>query len=121
MTKKTNKTTTNKVAVGAGLIAAGAAAYMLLGPNGDKNRKDAKAWGIKMKKEIAQKIEKAKDASEPVYKKIVEEVSEKYAKLKSVDEKELKSMASSISKQWKSIQKVMKPSAPRKTTKAKKK
>lgn len=40
------------VAIGAGVAAAGAAAYMLLGPNGKKNRAKVKAFVKKVKTKV---------------------------------------------------------------------
>lgn len=42
------------LAVGAGLVAAGAAAYMLLGPNGKKNRAKVKTFVSKVKTKVSQ-------------------------------------------------------------------
>ncbi len=41
------------IAVGAGVAAAGAAAYMLIGPNGKKNRAKVKAFAKKAKNAVA--------------------------------------------------------------------
>lgn len=48
------------VAVGAGIAALSAAAYVLFGPEGKKNRKVIRGWAIKMKGEVIEKLENAK-------------------------------------------------------------
>lgn len=50
--KKGGKTK-RAVAIGAAAVAAGTAAYMLLGPNGKKNRAKVKAFAKKVKKNVA--------------------------------------------------------------------
>ncbi len=121
MNKKTQKSSLGKkVAIGTSLVAAGTAAYLFFGPEGKKNRKTAKVWSDKMQKEIAEKVEKVKDVSEPTYKKIVAEVKEKYSALQNVDQKELSSLTTKLSKQWKSIQKIMGQSKTKIAKKAKK-
>ncbi len=49
--KKGNKVG-KAIAVGAGVAAAGAAAYMLLGPDGKKNRAKVKAFAKKVQKKV---------------------------------------------------------------------
>ena len=56
-----------KIAVGAGVVAAGAAAYMLLGPNGKKNRAKVQAFT----KDIGKKISENKNV-----KKVKKEVKD---------------------------------------------
>lgn len=91
--------------IGAGIAAVTAAAYVLFGPEGKKNRKVIRGWAIKMKGEIIEKFEKAKDLTEPIYHKIVDEAQAKYAKFKNVDQEELAKVIADIKKHWKTIQK----------------
>lgn len=111
MTKKQSQENNVKVAttVGAGIAALSAAAYILFGPEGKKNRKKINGWTVKMKGEVIEKLESAKEITEPVYHDIVEKVSQKYAKLKNVDEAELALIVADIRKQWKHMVKDAKP------------
>ncbi|HLP86408.1 MAG TPA: hypothetical protein VK153_00835 [Candidatus Paceibacterota bacterium] len=105
--KKENKKMSAKTAVGigAGIVALSAAAYILFGPNGKKNRKAIKGWAVKMKGEVIEQLEKAKTLTEPLYNKIIDKVKAKYSKLKDIDPEELRILAEEIKKQWKVIQK----------------
>ncbi len=89
------------IGIGASVAALSAAAYLLFGPEGKKNRKIIRGWSVKMKGEIIEKFEQAKEITEPVYHKIVDEVSAKYLKMKNVDQKELESVVAEIRKHWK--------------------
>ncbi len=93
------------IGIGAGVAALSAAAYVLFGPNGKKNQKAIKGWTIKMKGEIIEKFENAKELTEPVYHNIVDNIQAKYAKLKNVDQQELEKVITEIKKHWKAIQK----------------
>ena len=93
------------IGVGVGVAALSAAAYVLFGPDGKKNRKAIRSWSVKMKGEIIEKFENAKELTEPVYHKIVDEAKAKYAKLKNVDPAELEATVSEIKRHWKAIKK----------------
>jgi hypothetical protein len=93
------------VGIGAGVAALSAAAYMLFGPNGKKNQKALRGWSVKMKGEIIEKFENAKELTEPVYHQIIDTVQAKYAKLKNVDAKELEQVIGEIKKHWKALKK----------------
>ena len=95
--------------IGAGVAALSAAAYVLFGPDAKKNKKAIKGWAIKMKGEIIEKLEEAKEITEPVYHKVIDEVSAKYAKVKKVDPKELELAILDVKKHWKTMMKDMKP------------
>lgn len=88
------------IGIGAGVAALSAAAYMLFGPDGKKNRKIIKGWSVKMKGEIIEKFEEAKELTEPVYHQIVDAAKAKYAKLKNVDQADLDQVISEIKKNW---------------------
>ena len=108
MEKKTTKKGLSAGAVagiGAGVAALSAAAYVLFGPNGKKNQKALRGWTVKMKGEIIEKFEEAKELTEPVYHQIVDGVQAKYAKLKNVDQAELTATVAEIKKHWKSLKK----------------
>lgn len=88
------------IGIGAGIAALTAAAYVLFGPEGKKNRKAIRSWSVKMKGEIIEKFENAKELTEPVYHQIVDSVQAKYAKLKNVDQAELAETIAQIKKHW---------------------
>jgi hypothetical protein len=93
------------VGLGVGIAALSAATYLLFGPNGKKNQKIIKGWTVKMKGEIIEEFEKAKELTEPVYHNIVDKVKAKYEKIKGMDAQELEAVVSEIKKHWKGIQK----------------
>lgn len=99
------------VGIGATVAALGAAAYILFGPDGKKNKKAIKGWSIKMKGEIIEKLEQAKEITEPVYHKIIDEVSAKYAKAKNIDAKDVELAVAEVKKHWKAMVKDAKPKA----------
>ncbi len=109
MVKKQASSAGTIAVVGAGVLALSAAAYLLFGPEGKKNRKMIRGWSVKMKGEIIEKLESAKEITEPVYNDIVNKVSEKYAKLKNVDKEELIAVCADVRKQWKNMMKDAKP------------
>jgi len=105
---KTNKKgsgVATAVGIGAGIAALSAAAYIMFGPNGKKNQKALRGWAVKMKGEVIEKLEQAKEITEPVYHSIVDQVQAKYAKLKNVDQDELEEIVADIRKHWKSLEK----------------
>ena len=81
----------------------------MFGPEGKKNRKAIKGWAVKMKGELIEKFEQAKEITEPVYHAIVDQVSAKYAKQKDVSEEELSKLVAEVRKHWKSMASDAKP------------
>lgn len=108
------------VGIGATVAALGAAAYVMFGPDAKKNKKVIRGWAIKMKGEIIEKLEDAKEISEPVYHNIIDSVSAKYSKIKKVDPKELELAVLDVKKHWKAMVKDAKPKKKAKAVKAKK-
>jgi hypothetical protein len=107
------------IGIGMGVAALTAAAYVLFGPEGKKNRKMIRSWGVKMKAEIIEKFEKTKEITEPIYHQIIDNAQAKYAKIKNVDQNELALMVAELKKHWKDLaknKKVAKKSTPKKTT-----
>lgn len=102
------------VGVGAGIAALAAASYILFGPQGKKNRKAIKGWTVKMKGEIIEKLEEAKEITEPVYHNIVDTIKAKYEKAKNVDQEDVDEVVAEIKKHWKAL---VKDSKPKKKTK----
>ncbi len=117
MAKKTGSSVEKAVAVGAGVVALGAAAYLLFGPEGTKHRKDLKSWMIKMKAEVMEKMEKAKDLSASAYEDIVNSVEAKYKTMKNVDADILAKEAATLKKNWRTMTKGAKKKPAKKVTK----
>jgi hypothetical protein len=104
MQKKVNKATAIKLAVvGASLAGLAASAYFLFGPKGKKNRQHIKSWAIKMKGDVVEKLERAKEITEPIYDEIVETVAKEYRKGKKATQPEIDALATDLKKHWKSI------------------
>jgi len=122
MKKAQNKNNTGTsagtiAAVAAGVAALAAGSYYFFGPEGKKNRGKLKGWMIRMKGEIVEKMENAKDLTEDVYARIVDSVAAKYAKGSKIAEADIKALADSLKSQWKGISR---SAAPKKTAAAKK-
>lgn len=105
ITKKSSSNVGKAIGVGVGIAALGAAAYLLMGPDGKKNRKAVKAWTVKMKAEVAEKMENMKEVTGPMYEKIVAQVAEKYKKVKNIDAKDVEAEINSLKKHWKDMSK----------------
>lgn len=105
------------VGIGVGVAALTAAAYLLFGKDGKKNRKMIRGWSVKMKGEIIEKFENAKELTEPLYHEIVDTIGAKYAKLKNIDPEELKDVVGEIKKHWKTLSKDAKVKKPKKVVK----
>lgn len=99
--KGSSKNNTSKI-VGAiaGIAAISVATYLLAGPHGKKNRKDLKAWMLKMKADVAEKVENLKEVSATKYHDIVDEVANKYSKLKNIDKNDIMAEAMHLKKEW---------------------
>ncbi|MFZ2975306.1 MAG: hypothetical protein WA055_01580 [Candidatus Moraniibacteriota bacterium] len=107
MKKKTDSSKVIKLAViGASLAGVAATAYFFFGPKGKKHREHAKSWAIKMKGDVIEKLEKAKEITEPIYLEIIDAVSKDYAKEKVATREEIGAIANDLKKHWKSISKL---------------
>ena len=95
-----------KLAIGAGIVAIGAAtggAYYLLGPNAKTHQKKASALLAKMKKEVQSEIKKVKEVSVPLYHKAVDAVSNTYAKQYKAHAGDIKAFAQKLKSEYKKI------------------
>lgn len=92
--------------IGASLAGLAASAYFLFGPKGKKHREQAKSWAIKMKGEVIEKMEKAKEITEPVYLEIIDAVASEYKKGKKASQSEIETLAADLKKHWKSMSKL---------------
>jgi hypothetical protein len=91
--------------LGASLAGIAATAYFFFGPKGKKNQKHVKAWAIKMKGDVVEKLETARDITEPVYHEIIESVAKEYKKGKKATQIEVDELAKDLKKHWKTISK----------------
>lgn len=115
--KKTGISAGKMLAIGAGVAALATASYYLFGPEAKKNQKKVKGWMIKMKGDIVDKIEDAKEMSESVYHQIVDTVGSKYLKNKKASQEDVLEYIATLKKHWKGIAKT---TAPQKKSKTKK-
>lgn len=102
--KKKGISVGNITAVGAGVAAAGAGAYYLLGPKGKQHREKTKIWMVEIEKEIEKKLKKAKNITELFYHGAVDSVVETYGKQYKEYAGEINSFAKKIKDGWKNIQ-----------------
>jgi hypothetical protein len=102
-TKKNGGGMGKAIAIGAGVAAATAAAYIMWGPNAKSNRKAVKGWAVKMKGEMIEKLENAKELTQDTYEGVIDDVKEKYSKFKNIERSELDAIARDVKKHWKAI------------------
>src|SRR5574344_1193766 len=123
--KKGKSGASGAVALGASLAGLAASAYFLFTEDGKKAQKQAKAWAIKMKGDVIEKLENAREVSEPIYHQIIDTVAAKHEKIKKNGPKEVKELAKDLKKHWGFISDLttmpkIKPAKPAKTIKIKK-
>jgi hypothetical protein len=100
---KTEITPGALIALGAGVAALATTSYYFFGPKGKDHREHLKGWMIKMKGEIIDKIEDAKELTEPVYRDIIDSVVATYAATAKVSKEELHAFAERLKDQWQDI------------------
>lgn len=86
--------------VGAAVAAAALGTYFLYGERGAKNRKAVAGWVLKMKGEVLEKVEEARNLTEEEYHRIVDEVSARYAKLGKGGTQELADTTTELKGAW---------------------
>ena len=89
--------------IGASIAGVAATAYFLFGPRGKKHQQQAKAWAIKMKGDVVEKLEAAHEITEPIYREIIDRVAKDYAKGKIAGKAEVAALAVDLKKHWKTI------------------
>jgi gas vesicle protein len=109
-TKQKKLSTGAIIGISAGVVAAAAATYFFFGPQGKKNRGKLKGWMIRMKGDIVEKMEQAKDLTEEAYHKIVDAAAQSYAK-EGISKDMVTEFAQNLKKQWKGFSKAKKASA----------
>jgi hypothetical protein len=103
MKKNTTENNVGKaVTVGAGVVALAAAGYFFLGPKGKKNQKVTRAWMIKMKGDVVERLESAQDVTKEAYDSIVDSVGGAYETIAGGKE-EVALLATELKSHWKSI------------------
>lgn len=107
MRKKNNTQIKTIAALSAGAVALAASSYYFFGPAGKIHRKKAVGWMIKMKGEVIEQIENAKEISEPIYHSIVDSVLATYVAGGKIAGPELDLFAKSLKGQWKNIVKTL--------------
>lgn len=117
MKKKTTASGSNTVkwaVLGASIAGVAASAYFFLGPKGKKHQQHAKAWVIKMKGDVVEKLEMARDISEPTYHQIIDSVAAEYEKGKKASQGEIRALATDLKKHWKALSKSVSTKAAKK-------
>lgn len=106
---KNDKKNVEKVlTIGVGAVALAAAGYFFLGPKGKNNQKKTRAWMIKMKGDVVEKLESTQDITKETYDTIVDTVGDAYITV-AESKDEVAKLAKELKSHWKSISsKVMK-------------
>lgn len=123
-TKKTGSVKVKKggngmtvAALATAAVASVAGAVFLYGTDaGKKKRKQIRSWGIKARGEVLERLEKAKEVNEGVYRDVVKTVMAKYEKVKNVDVNELNDLARELTTGWSHIKRQL-AGAPKKKAK----
>ena len=102
-TKKSGSGAVNLMVLGASLAGLAASAFFFFGPKGEKNQKHAKAWAIKMKGDVVEKLEMADEVSEAAYQEIIDSVAAEYKKGMKAGDEEINALAQDMKKHWKTI------------------
>jgi hypothetical protein len=106
---KQTKSVARDVAIGAGLVAVAAAVagtYFLYGAKGaSKRRRQIKAWSIKARGEVLERLEKLSEINEKIYQQIVKEVAGQYQKAKRLESKDVKEFVGELKSHWEDIAK----------------
>ncbi len=100
--------TMKKVAIATGvtglLVAATLGTHFLFNTKkGKQSLKHIKSWAFKMKAEVLEKLERAKEVNEEIYGKIVDELTEKYKKVKGMTVEEVQELAQELKTQWRKV------------------
>ena len=101
MKKKINSSKGVKLAVlGVAIAGLAATAYFFFGPKGKMHQRHAKAWAIKMKGDVIEKLEKAQDVTESAYHNIIDSVAKEYARNSKAAKSEINLLAKDLKKHW---------------------
>ncbi len=105
---RSNNDSKEAVLVGAGLAALAAGAYFFLGPDGKKHQRKMKGWMVKMKGEVLEKLEDAKEVTQPIYNDIVDTVAHANRVAGKIPQAEIAALATDLKRQWRNINKTVK-------------
>jgi hypothetical protein len=115
------KTPSKKVLleIGAGLVAAGAAAgyYFYASKKAKTHRKLAAGWAKSMKNEVVKEAKKLKKMDAREFAAIVDRVATAYQTVRAVDMAEVKRAANELKDNWALVEKEAKRPAPKKVAK----
>ncbi len=111
-TNRNNNDSKEAVMVGAGLAALLAGAYFFLGPDGKKHQRKMRGWMVKMKGEVLEKIEDAKEVTQPIYNEIVDTVAHANQVAGKIPQTEIAALAADLKRQWKNINRTVKGNKP---------
>jgi cytochrome c oxidase assembly factor CtaG len=92
------------VGVAAGVAAALAGAYLMYSKSAAPQRKQAKAWAAKARKDVACEVGKLKNVSASEYARIIDKAMQRYAAFKEVNGPEIAKTAKELKAEWKHIQ-----------------
>ena len=106
MNKTDKKNVTKLAVIGASLAGLAAASYFLFGPKGKKHQKQMRAWAIKMKGEVIEKLENAREITQPIYEEIIDTVTKEYKRGKKASQPEIEELAKDLKKHWRSMSKL---------------
>ncbi len=89
--------------IAAGTAAVAAGSYFFSSKKGAKRRDDFRAWTVKAKGEVLEKIEALSDIDAETYADIVDSVTAQYKKLKKATPEEIVVFGEELKSHWKSI------------------
>lgn len=81
-------------------VATIAGMYYLYGPRGREHREKVEFWVEDAKREIADKVERARDFTEDAYYEIVDRVTERYARMKDIGKEKAQNLADELKTHW---------------------
>jgi uncharacterized protein HemX len=86
-----------------GAVAAAAAAGLYLYNQSPKARKQMRAWAIKAKAEMIERLEKMQDVSEETYNAAADAITARYAKVKTIGEMDAQTLNAELKKHYRAI------------------
>jgi gas vesicle protein len=89
--------------IGAGIAAIATATYYFKGPHGKEHSKKMKGWMIKMKGEIIDRIEDAKDLTKEKYEDIIDTVASTSSATLKASKEEINDFADELKSHWDDI------------------
>lgn len=85
-----------------------AAAYFFIRPNSKKYIENTKSWVIKMKGDVVERLEQAREISESIYNEIIDSVAARYEKELKSSPEEVKALAKDLKTHWRAISRAAK-------------